>query len=780
LLADAFGRFPAWRKPFPRQRTLINGLPPYTPDEVRDNGISINVNFLEGTKLAHDARRQFYNAFLKPGRFFSARTDYGPKHKRQDFSAIVSREVNRIMKRSPIYFETFRSKFALNVLHGIGPAAWDDRDCWCPDALGIEDVLVPSNTLLTLKNLPFFAIYRSYTAHQLSRLIHGPKVDSGWRVSNCEKAIEWVDQEAQTLMGTQWPEIWSPEKMAERVKSDGGLYASDAVPTIDCYDFYFWNDDQDEAGWNRRIVLDAFQPPGIGITAPIARTNSKGTVLDSGKFLYNPGKRKYGSRLAELISFQFADLSAVAPFRYHSVRSLGWLLYAVCHLQNRLRCKFNEAVFEGLMMYMRVSTTDEAERALKVELISRGIIDETVKFVPQAERWQVNQALAEMGMAQNAQIINENSIAYRQGQDFSSDHTEKTKFQVMAEVNAVTALVSSGLIQAYRYQGFEYEEIFRRFCKTNSRDADVREFRNNCLKQGVPEKILIPEAWTIEPEQVMGAGNKTLEMAIAEQLMQYRNLYDPEPQRKILRDVTMAITDDPARADDLVPQQAMPSAATEDAQRAAAVLLAALPMVFKSGVAHGEYAAALLKSMQVEIGKIAQLQGNMATQEQIMGLLTIAGEDLQGQPIGENGISFHLKKLGEDPEEKQAVKQMGDVLGKMLNEVKGFEQRLMEQQQKAGEQAQMSPEAQAKVKEIEASAKAKRQSARESHGMKTAQKQVAFEQKQKQDAQSHQMEMAKQAAQIRSDVAAKDLQTAAEIRRGSAKAASESETAPEE
>jgi len=756
---------------------LFNGLPPYTPNEVRDNNIAVNVNFLEGTKLAHDARRQFYNAFLKPGRFFSAKTDYGPKHKRQDYSAIVSKEVNRIMKRSPIYFETFRSRFASNVLHGIGPAAWDDRDCWCPDALGVEDVLMPSNTLLTMKNLPFFAIYRSYTAHQLSSLIHGPRVDPGWKVKTCERAIEWVDQEAQTLMGTQWPEVWSPEKMAERVKSDGGLYASDAVPTIDAYDFYFWNDEDDEAGWNRRIVLDAYNPPGVGITAPIStpsrKTNSKGETLDSGKFLYNPGKRKYGSKLSNLISFQFADLSAVAPFRYHSVRSLGWLLYAVCHLQNRLRCKFNEAVFESLMMYMRVSTMDDAERALKIELISRGIIDETVKFVPPNERWQVNQALAEMGLQHNSQIIQENSSAYRQNQDFSRDRTEKTKFQVMAEVNAVTALVSSGLMQAYRYQGFEYDEDFRRFCKPNSRDPDVREFRNNVLKQGVPEKVLVAEAWQTEPEQVMGAGNKTLEMAIAEQLMQFRNLYDPEPQRKILRDVTLAITDDPARADDLVPMQPMPGNATEDAQRAAAVLLAGLPMQFKQGVAHGEYAAALLQSMQVEIGKIEQLQGSMVTQEQIIGLLTIAGEDLQGQPIGQNGVSQHLQKLSEDPEEKESVKKMGDGLGKLLNMVKAYEQRLMEQKTKQNGQAQIDPEVMAKIQATNMAAEAKIKNMRESHGTRTAQKQVQFDQKLKQDAQSHQMELAKKAAEMQAEVAATDLKAASEIRRNKLKSFSE-------
>src|SRR5690349_6486385 len=77
-------------------------------------------------------------------------------------------------------------------------------------------------------------------------------------------------------------------------------------------------------------------------------------------FLYSSGDRIYGDDLQQMASFQFADLSAVAPFRYHSVRSLGFLLYAPCHLQMRMRCKFSEAVFENLMMYFRVHNMDEA------------------------------------------------------------------------------------------------------------------------------------------------------------------------------------------------------------------------------------------------------------------------------------------------------------------------------------------------------------------------------------------------------------------------------------
>ena len=64
-------------------------------------------------------------------------------------------------------------------------------------------------------------------------MTHGPRVDPAWNLPLVESAIAWVDQQAQSLMNASWPEVWSPEKMSERVKQDGGIYASDSVPTID-------------------------------------------------------------------------------------------------------------------------------------------------------------------------------------------------------------------------------------------------------------------------------------------------------------------------------------------------------------------------------------------------------------------------------------------------------------------------------------------------------------------------------------------------------------------
>lgn len=710
-----------------RINDLFNGVPPYTDEEVNRDGIAINVNSLEGTRISHDARSQFYSAFLKPGNYFTATTDMGPKHKRSMRGGVVTRQMNKLMKHSLDYFECFRSKFASLVLHGVGPAAWRDHDCWLPDPVGIEDVLIPSNTLITMRNLPFFFVYRSFTAPELIKLTRGPKVDKGWNMKVVNNCLEWAAKETMAMSGANWTDIWSPEKIAELVKGDGGFYAADRVPTIDCADFYFWSDEGKNSGWRRRIILDAWgAPQSNGGQVTMSRDPKKDFSNDT--FLYDGGTRKYADERSELISFQFADLSAVSPFRYHSVRSLGFLLFSVCHLQNRMRCRFNESVFEALCQYFRVKSMDEVQRVLKVQLSNRAFVDDSLQFIPATERWQVDKDLVEYGLMSNQQLITENSSSYVQNQNFSKDRVEKTKFQVMAEVNAMTSLVSAGLLQAYSYQNAEYREIFRRFMKKGSNDPDVIKFRAAVLKRGVPEEMLVPEAWEIEPDRIMGAGNKTLEMAIAQQLMEYRNLYDPEAQRHILRDVTLAITDDPARAELLVPEQPKISDSVHDAQLAAGTLMQGLPVAVKDGINQIEYVEALMASMAVVIQK-GQSTG-MVSPDTLIGLQNLAQH-----------IAQHIQLIAQDPNEKARVKQYGDQLGQMMNLVKAFQQRLAEQMQSQNGNGGPDQETQSKIANDKLMAQAKMANTRESHAQKTAQRQIQFEQEQVQDAQRFKLEL---------------------------------------
>lgn len=756
-----------------RINNLANGAPPYSEQEELANNIEVNVNDLTLTRLSHDARSQLYQAFNKPGNFFTAASDMGPVSKRRERSLIVTKEATRQMKRSDPYFECMRSSLASCVLHGIGPSNWENEDRWCPIPLGVEDVLVPSNTLLTFRNLPFIAIYRSYTAHELQRLTRDREVaaKAGWDLAVVDRAVAWAVEQTQKLFGgTTWAEYWSPSKAQERFKQDSGIFASDLVQTIDCWDFYYWDDAGKHSGWRRRLIFDAWGGysawnggSGYGAKAwnsktskmDFARMPSKNLIGgEKGDWLFTSGNRVVADSLNEIVHFQFADLSSVAPFRYHSVRSLGFLLYAVCHLQNRLRCSFSEAVFESLLNYMRVRTADEAERALKIQLANRGIIDDTVQFLPPTERWQPNAQLVELGLNEFKQQIAENSSSYVQNQALSRDRVEKTKFQVMAEVNAMQTLVSSALQQAYRHQTSQYREIFRRFMRRNSLDPDVQEFQARCLERGVPRNMLVPDAWDIEPERILGGGNKTLEMAISQQLMEWRAAYSPQAQQQILRDATLAITDDASRAEVLVPLEAGISDSRHDAMVSFGSLMAGAKVDLTESSNRIEVVQVWLGELALAVER-AKKMGNMVSPDKLIGMQNVIQH-----------VSNLIAELARDPTQKEMVKQLALLSGKLANEIKGFAQRL-QQQMKASAQAGgdngKAAETQAKVQSTMIQAKVKADNARESHAQRTAQKQLSWEMEEKRKDDEHRREMQHEVHRQHVEDVTKGMEAAADI-----------------
>jgi hypothetical protein len=748
-----------------RINELANGWPPYSEDEVAAGQIAVNYNDLSMSNIAHNARRQLSNAFLAPDPLFTVELDSGPVWKRRDWAASLQDKVNKKIKGSLRYLETRRSIFAQLVMHGIGPSSWPDAHAWCPESDGIEDILVPSNTLLSLSNLPFLARYRQYSARELWENTHKPQVDPGWNIEKAEKCVKWVNDQTHALSSAAYLPVWSPEKMEERIKQDGGYYASDCVPTIDCFEFIYWNDDGKRSGWRKKIILDAWGEPGIGgaggMSLNVKPSKQSGKYgqwnFDKSDFLYDSEERRnpvFCDKLSETVHFQFADCSCVAPFRYHTVRSLGFLLYSICHVQNRLNCKFDESTFEQLMQYFRVTNSVDSERAWKVDLTDKKALPDGLQFVKRDERWEVDGELIKMALAKNRQIMSDNSASFTQDFDQEAGENE-TATRTMAKVNTSAALVSGLLNQAYNYQKFQYDEICRRFCIQNSRDADVRQFRLAVLKSGVPEEMLEIERWNVQPVRVMGGGNKMLQNAIFDKIMLlYYNKLDPTAQRNFMRLGLASLTDDYELARQAVPDQPVISDSIHDAQLAAGVMLQGLPVALKEGVNHSEYIEALLATMAAKVQQITQ-RGGVGTPDEINGLQNLAGETIQGQPVPGNGIASHIKLFSEDekpmhvkgvpPDDtvKEKAKHYTDALAQLMNAVKGFAQRAqeaMKKQQKGN--GGMDPEAAAKLQSTMMMAKLKADNARESHAQRTAQRQITFEQESRQKDQEHLQELA--------------------------------------
>lgn len=736
---------------------MFNGEPPFDAATAEENGVQVNRNFLEGVNLLSQGRRQWNNAYLKPGNYFNVTVDGGPPHKKREWSKVVTKHINRCLKRSPDYMEALRATGANVVLHGIAPSNWESRTApfHCP--LGVEDLLVPSDTLVSFRNLDHFAIFRQYSPATLYALTHGPKRDPGWNMDMVKSALEWAFTEySKSAYSLAYQ--FMPEKIEEYIKQDIGFWGSDAPPTIDCWDFYFREAD-DGNGWYRRVVMDASLS-----SAAVAAWRTGGTrpqLAKKEQWLYTSGKRKFADSLRSIIHCQFGDTSAVAPFRYHSVRSLGYMLWGVCELQNRLRCRFTESVFEQLMWFFRTSNEGQFSRLKKAMFTHLGVIPEGISFVTATERFKPDHQLVDLALSQNRQLMGENAASFTQ--DFrQGGQQEMTATETMARVNAVNALVSGMLNLSYVYETYQYRETCRRFCLTNSQHMEVKKFRLACLKDGVPEEMLDVDRWDVEPERVLGAGNKTLEIAQAQQLLQMRPTLGPEAQQMVDHIAIEAFTDDPALAENLTPLEGR-----EHVSTAKHVAMLSIGTLMQGGVVqfterHNQ--RDIIETLLLEMALIVQRivsTGSMATAQEVAGL----------QNMGMH-IAPLIEFVSQNKGEQERAKQYQDQLGNLMNAVKGFAQRLQEQQQ-AGAGAEANGEMAKTASQLQADqikAQAKAANARESHAQKTAQRQVQFEAAQKQKEDQHQMEMRRQLESQQVEDLTQGVKTAAEIQRENAKA----------
>lgn len=706
---------------------LFEGFPPFSEEEMTANSRDTNVNFLEAPGIAHKARSTWNNAFLKPGYFFTVTLDSGPKHKRSSWGHTITKNLNRPMKNSLPYIETTRATGASVVLHGIGPKRWESANCWRPDEIGIEDLLIPGKTRVKLDNLAHFAVYREYTPEELFRFTHRKKVDPGWNMSVANKELKRVSQEV--FQGTDdYQDTMNPEKLVQLFKANAGYMNTDAVPTIKVWDFYFQEDDDDKGCWYRKMIL-------------------ADSTYEAEGFLYD-SRRPYAENLSQILHIQFGDGANVAPFLYHTVRSLGFFLFGICHLQNRTRCGFFDAVQRAMLEFFRVHGGDDRARLQRADLVNLGIVPDGLQFVPRDERWQVDEALVGAALSQNRQLMSENAAAFVQDVD-QGTQKELTATEVMARLNSANTLVASLLSMAYTYAKFEYREIARRFTIRNSGDRDIERFQADCLKAGVPKEYLNVERWEIEPERVMGAGNKTLELAQAKSMMEIRPQFDSDAQREVLRDYVLAVTDDPDKADRWVPPEDRPiTPAEHSAQIAVGSLMQMAPVGIVKGIDHIGYVEAFLLSMQSLVEDIAVLG---PTPQQIAGLSACYKH-----------VLGHIKIIAESEDNRQLVKRYGDFLKPIMNQVRAWSAQ-MQQAARAAAKQNGNGEAAAKGQAalIQAQTKAKISEATATQKMR--QKDVAF-------AQEQQRKNIETLAQVRRDqlltdaeVEAKDKTTAADI-----------------
>lgn len=734
-----------------RINRLFNGDPPWTEAERNANRIFTNVNWLEPTRIAQNSRYQLNNAFFKPGNFFQIKLDTGTPHKRDEWGRKITKCINRSLKRSRSFRSAFESALAQVVLHGPGPTIWKNAKCPIMSSVGVDDILVPAGTLADMENLDYLCIYQEWTWAQLRDMTTGPAVDPGWNLKYCEFLIEnMYKQGLQPIyQGNRW---LFPEKLQEDIKENASLMGSSALPKVLAWTFFYRNDDTGK--WNKRIVLDypSIQPTEL----------RDSFQRQQPEFLYE--KDDYADDWENLVHWFIGNCSNVAPFRYYSQRSIGYLLYGVCLIQNRLRCRFTDATFESLLWYFRNVTEDDREKIEKVDLHHLGIIPDGLSFVGRADRNQVDPALVLLSLNQGRQLMAESASSFLPNVAVEGDKPPMTATESLIRENASVNLTSAVLNQTYNDSESLYRETCRRFCIKNNPDPIAKAFREEMRKEEVPDSVIDCEAWDIVPDRVMGGGNRAVELTTSRALFEIAPQLDPEAQRIVKRKYVLALTDDPVESELIVPEAGpVTSDATVLATLAFGTLMLGVPVVSPRNLNEIDYVEALIKLMGMQMESVPPL---LSAPESLPN----AAEKLTGLTNVGAHIEAHISLMAQDKTQKERVKLYHETLQELMNQLRVFAQQYEKLEQDHAESQQqgqggVSPEAQAKIIEAGILGEAKAKIAEFNAQQKQQHKDLNQAAESDRRDAAAQAEINRKMALTAAEIAAKDLQTEAEIRR---------------
>lgn len=700
-----------------RVNRLANGGRPYTDAEMKEFGHQLNVNWLELQRKLQDAIGQLNGAFIPNGNFFTCQSNGGKADKRAKYGQKFTKRVNRILKKGKSgkrFHYVLRSRNPSVAIHGIGPLMWRNKTRVIPSFVALEDLLIPTDTLLDFStNLPYFAVNLYLTVGELYRLAC-INDDPGWSKPVVQEILRNLKQKDGSSIFPTGESDWTekPEAIEELYKQNSGYWESDAAPKVKLRAFY--HQDRDDQKWYRKIVL----------------REACGTVVEKGekaKFVYE-SKTDFADDIDHILHCQFGDNSMCPPLKYHSVRGMGTMLFAPALTLNRLRNQAMQHVFQNLQTLWRINDPNDRDRAKQILLMQNGVVPEGAEIIPQNQRHQIDPRLLEFGVSQMKQNIAENSTSFTPGAD-TGTKKERTKFEVQAQLQSASAMVSNVLGMMYAQEIFLYEEIVRRLLIKTTDDPIAKQFQEDCKKDGIPDNLMEPDNWRIIPERVLGAGDNALAQAQADAMMTQRLTFEPEAQRKIQRQWLSTTLDDPDRAEDLVPDQPDTSTSgTIAAENVYGTLMRGINVPLREGIDHVGYCAALLAMMEAEVMRITQAKG-MGTPQDLTGFQTVA-----------NSIQQHLQVVAQDDNQKQTVAQLADKLGQLMNEIKGMAQR-QQQAAEAAAQPQPDPQVLAKIQTDGMAAQQKLQISEATAAQKMEQKQQAFELKIQQSIQQHELRM---------------------------------------
>ena len=659
-----------YKRSYKRSRLngLVDGRPPYSATKLRENGMAShpNVNWGRARNYLESATGAFYDLFNEAPSYMTVETSFGTAEQRESWNNILSSEVDRALKSSPVFDYEMSLSIDNMVLHGCGPMLFENNDRCLPKAFLCGDLKVPEFTKSDTFYWDACMIQATYYPPELYEFIANEEAAkaTGWDVEHTRKVIAnaiGIRNEAGILY--EW-EFYEAE-----IKNNSLSYYDESK--ICRLAHVFWKE------FDQRITH-----------VIVERDYASGTEI---KYLY----RNIG---------RYAEFSnAIHPMYldhgnggyHHSVTGLGVKMYGAMEFENRLICNLAAKAFSPKMLF-KPTSSDATQKIQMARFGEYGVLPKgtDVLQVPVSGIVADGIEMYELTSALNADVLS----AYKQAPTQKTGNPV-TKFEKMMQAALQSALSKTQFNRYYGQLDMLYREIYRRLTNLNSRCEVAMEFQHRCHDQGVPKEAMV-RVDRLQATRVPGQGNGFMRKIAIDSIFQIAATLPEDGRNNLVRDKIAAEAGQSA-VDRYFPQKgsAMPTTQEVDAQTEVAKMKIGMPTKIASEQDPVTFAVTFIQAAQQAIQSLQQ----GASPFDVYHFLQLDGPAIGGQ----------LQRFANDPTRKgihdQLSKQL-EMIAKTSDQLhKQLQEMVKKQQQQKQKQGQAMNDAQLKQAKLQADIALKKQ-----------------------------------------------------------------------
>ena len=495
-----------------RVQSMFDGSPPYDDVALRNAGQAFrcNLNFGNAEAYLESAMSAYIDLIHSVERLVSVETTVGELEQRQQWNAVISEEITRVVREWPKFNHAYLNLCNHFVAHGVGISYFDDDIDWRWQSTGIGDILIPRQTPASESDIEVACARRPISVNHLYQKIQDEESATaiGWNVAEVKRAISKA-----CSISSDDSRNW--EKLAADLKNND-LYSGAKSALVRM--IHLWVQEFDGSVSHYAVLED---------------DSNKDFLLKAPNRYPEMGK-----------AFTFFPYGIGTNGTYHSIRGLGYKIFPHVQTANRLRSQ----MIDSAMLSSSVMLQPEDERA--IDAFSFNYMGPFALLSPgmtYVERAIPNMSTATMPVLQDMTAqMNERVGQYNVNSMFGSGK-ERTRFEVAAHLESASKISVTALNLFYEPWDRLLREMVRRITRPNySVDLPggyaAQTLLERCLDRGVPpEAVISLQHERTKAVRAVGAGSQAQRLVALQQLNEYAGSFDAEGRRRLQRDQVAAL-----------------------------------------------------------------------------------------------------------------------------------------------------------------------------------------------------------------------------------------------